>query len=94
MTTRMSDATYAFPVNFCVGCHVTLDHATNTEDNDPPTEGQFTLCVACGALMVFTSGLGLAPAKLLDIPVLYRARFARAIYLIRELRRKNQDSKN
>ena len=93
MTRRMRDATFAIEIT-CVGCHTRLDSVTNAEDTKMPEAGDFTICVACGALMVFTSNLGVAPAQLMDIPVLYRAHFSRVIYLIKELKRKNQDSKN
>jgi hypothetical protein len=85
-TTMMNRAVFSIPM-ICVGCHATLDHVSNMEDTKKPEVGDFTICINCGALMVFTSGLGVAPAKLTDIPVQYRAHFARTIFLIQEIKR-------
>jgi hypothetical protein len=93
MTTKMIDSTFAIPT-ICTSCHASLDAVTNAEDTKRPEAGDFTLCCACGALMVFTEGLSVAPATLMDIPAQYRAHFARAIYLIKEMQREKMGERS
>jgi hypothetical protein len=74
------------PPSFCPRCFSLLDAATNVTGKDAPEVGDFTVCIACSALLCFTAGMALRMASLSEIPLQIRAQFAQVMYLAGEVR--------
>jgi RNase P subunit RPR2 len=41
------------PPVLCPSCNTPLDMATSLESNEPPMDGDVTICLQCGHIMVF-----------------------------------------
>jgi hypothetical protein len=79
---------------FCPVCFYVFDRASNLEDLDRPKPGDCTLCINCSALLKFEPDMQLSVTKLEDIPIQFRAKFARMAMLIREVQRNYEGGKS
>ena len=64
---------YAMPGAMCLRCGYFVDRATNVTDENKPNEGDFTVCLNCGALNRFDKNMRLVPCSEHD-PELYELR--------------------
>lgn len=75
-------ATHQTKQVLCPECGYGVDSATNAEDStDAPRPGDFSICLYCGTILVFTEDLSLrksAPEDYFDMPDDFRSALDRA----------------
>lgn len=75
------------PVTRCTTCGAAIECATSVYEDARPSEGDYTLCLRCGALYAFNADLTLRPVAELPATVGAKARkeIGRAQGLIRTM---------
>jgi hypothetical protein len=78
--------THEIPSQFCPSCFTLLDAATDyTNTTDwVPEPGDITVCVECGAVLVYDPQMFVQLRKLSDVPIYIRAKVAHLVMLIHE----------
>lgn len=71
------------PSQFCPRCFKMLDATCSlTDANAAPEPGDFTVCIACAAVLRFGTGLHLEMSSLMDIPEHSRMAFAQTVQAV------------
>lgn len=79
------DTLYTTP-QLCPSCGYTLDGHTNTSGSGGPGPGDFTICLACAAIMRYDEGMKVYAITLEEVPEECRSQVEKVIAAVKTLR--------
>jgi hypothetical protein len=72
------------PARFCPVCFIVVDAATCFTAKIAPEPGDFTVCINCGAVLLFDGEMDLLLSSLEAIPMHSRLDFAKMVTAVKE----------